>query len=67
MGNEGTMIHEHDFYFTGSNSRFMQCRTCNAVFCTLCGKKISSIETTGNHGLGKCVSTDENRRKEPLQ
>ena len=67
MGNEATMIHEHDFYSTGSDSHFIQCRTCDAVYCTLCGRNISSIENIGNHGHGKCVRTDENRRKETLQ
>ena len=50
----GSRIHEHDFLPTDSNNQSVQCRTCEAAYCILCGKRIAMIDTRRDHGVGKC-------------
>jgi hypothetical protein len=52
------VIHEHDFLPMGTNSHFIQCRNCNAVYCTLCGKIIARAENIVDHGFGRCIQSD---------
>jgi len=61
------VIHEHDFLPMGTFSHFIQCRTCDAVYCILCGKGISTVVTRRDHGVGKCVRSDMYRPKVPFQ
>ena len=61
------VIHEHDFLPLGTDIHFVQCRTCDVVYCILCGKRIGTIVTTGDHGLGKCIRSDMHRPKVPFQ
>jgi hypothetical protein len=38
--------HEHDFvstYLTNSKYSFLNCLTCNAYFCNLCGRMLDNI------------------------
>jgi hypothetical protein len=38
--------HEHDFvstYLTNSKYSFLNCLTCNAYFCSLCGRMLDNI------------------------
>jgi hypothetical protein len=51
----GIRIHEHDFLPMGTNSQFIQCRSCDAAYCILCGERIATIDTRRNHGVGKCI------------
>lgn len=56
-----TVLHEHDFLLMGTNSQFVQCKTCDAVYCILCGKKIATVITSTDHGVGKCTRSDTPR------
>jgi hypothetical protein len=53
----GLVIHEHDFLPMGANSQFIQCRTCNAAYCILCGERIPTIDMRRDHGIGKCIKS----------
>jgi hypothetical protein len=53
----GPGIHEHDFLPMGANNQFIQCRTCDAAYCILCGERIAMVFTRGDHGVGKCIKS----------
>ena len=61
------VIHEHDFLPMGTFTNFIQCRTCEAAYCMLCGKRIATVVTRRDHGIGKCVRSDMYRPKVPFQ
>jgi hypothetical protein len=54
----GLRIHEHDFLPMDANKQFIQCRTCEAAYCILCGKRIALIDTRRDHGVGKCINLE---------
>ncbi|HZB80313.1 MAG TPA: hypothetical protein VE264_03445 [Nitrososphaera sp.] len=41
----------------GANNQFIQCRTCDAAYCILCGERIAMVFTRGDHGVGKCIKS----------
>jgi hypothetical protein len=51
------MIEEYYFLPLETNSNFVKCRTCDAVYSVLCGKRIATKVTSGDHGLGKCTKS----------
>ena len=53
----GLMIHEHDFLPMDANKQFIQCRTCEAAYCILCGKRIALIDYESDHSVGKCIKS----------
>jgi hypothetical protein len=61
------VIHEHDFLIMGTYDHFIQCRTCDAVYCILCGKRITTAITRGDHGVGKCIRRDMHRPVVPFK
>jgi len=41
--------------------------TCSAVYCVLCGKRIATVCTRLEHGVGKCTkSPRQQQRKSPI-
>jgi hypothetical protein len=61
------VIHEHDFLIMGTYNHFIQCRTCDAVYCILCGKRIATAVMRGDHGVGKCIRRDLHRPVVPFK
>ena len=61
------VIHEHDFLFVEMSNHFVQCRSCNIVYCIICGKRIASVVTRQDHGIGKCIRSDTHSPKVSFQ
>ena len=53
----GLEIHEHDLLPMGTNSQFLQCRTCDAAYCILCGERITTIDEGHEHTVEKCITS----------
>ena len=59
-------MHEHDLVLMGIDNHFIQCMTCDAVYCVLCGKRIATVVARLDHGVGKCTkSSRQQQRKSP--
>ena len=55
------LSHEHDFVLTNidnSNYSFLNCLTCNAYFCSLCGRMLDSI--MDSKSLRRCTHSSAN-------
>jgi hypothetical protein len=63
----GLNIHEHDLVLMRAENHFIKCMTCDAVYCVLCGLRISTVTTRLDHGVGKCTkSRSQQQRKKEL-
>ena len=55
------LSHEHDFVLTNldnNNYSFLNCLTCNAYFCSLCGRMLDSI--MDSKSLRRCTHSSAN-------
>jgi len=63
----GLNIHEHDLVLMIADNNFVECMTCSAVYCVLCGKRIATVCTRRDHGFGKrTISRSQQQRKSPI-